>query len=215
MNMKLYLITDRASSGGRTHVKIMRAAIAAGGSCIQLRDKKVSDSVFYREALALRELTANMGVRFIVNDRIHVALAIGADGVHVGQDDMPAKVVRKLIGLDMILGVSTHCLEQAEAAIKAGADYIGVGPVYPTQTKEDVCAAVGLDYVRQVKENFEIPFVAIGGIKVHNVADVIMAGANNIAAVSEIVTAEDPGRAVSDMLTEIDKAMVRRSSHTG
>lgn len=136
-------------------------------------------------------MTREAGVVFIVNDDIDLALAVDADGVHVGQEDLPVEEVRRLVGKDMIIGLSTHSPEQARDAEKRGADYIGVGPVFATNTKKDVCAPVGLEYVEYVVKNIKIPFVAIGGIKEHNIAEVKKRGASCFAMVTEIVGAKD------------------------
>lgn len=141
----------------------------------------------FEECLALRAMTRQTDALFIINDHIDLALAVGADGVHIGQDDLPLSKVRELVGPDLLVGVSTHSPAQAQAAVKGGADYIGVGPLFATRTKIDVCDPVGLDYLDYVVKNLEIPFVAIGGIKEHNLADVVKAGARTIALVTEIV----------------------------
>lgn len=136
-------------------------------------------------------MTARSGVTFIVNDHVDLALMVGADGVHLGQDDLPPAKVRELVGDEMIIGLSTHSPAQAGAAVRSGADYIGVGPIFATRTKEDVCAPVGLEYLDFVVKNIDLPFVAIGGIKEHNIAEVRKRGARCIAMVTEIVGAGD------------------------
>ena len=139
----------------------------------------------------LRRLTEKAGACFIVNDHIDIAMLVGADGVHIGQEDLPVPEVRRLVGPDMLIGLSTHSPEQAVAAVNAGADYIGVGPIFATQTKEDVVDPVGFDYLDWVARNIELPFVAIGGIKAHNIAEVARHGARCCALVSELVGARD------------------------
>lgn len=149
----------------------------------------------YEECLALRAMTQETGALFIINDHLDLALAVGADGVHIGQDDLPLSTVRELVGPDLLIGVSTHSPAQAQAAVKDGADYIGVGPLFATHTKIDVCDPVGLDYLDYVVKNLKIPFVAIGGIKEHNLAEVIKTGARTVALVTEIVGNPDiPGK---------------------
>jgi len=145
----------------------------------------------YEECLVLRTMTQHTGALFIINDHLDLALAVGADGVHIGQDDLPLSKVRELLGPDFLIGVSTHSPAQAQAAVKDGADYIGVGPLFATQTKIDVCDPVGLDYLDYVIQNLKIPFVAIGGIKEHNLASVLKAGAQTVAFVTEIVGSPD------------------------
>lgn len=187
----IYGITSEAHSLGRDNVTVVKAMIDAGITLIQYREKEKSMLERYRQCETLRRLTHDAGVTFIVNDHVGLALAVAADGIHVGQDDLPVPVVRQLVGESMIIGQSTHSPQQAAAAVEAGADYIGVGPVFATQTKKDVCDAVGLSYLDHVVTGRDIPFVAIGGIKEHNLAEVRAHGAETIALVTEIVGAED------------------------
>ena len=148
-------------------------------------------TIIKRCSRLLRRLTEKAGACFIVNDHIDIAMLVGADGVHIGQEDLPVPEVRRLVGPDMLIGLSTHSPEQAVAAVNAGADYIGVGPIFATQTKEDVVDPVGFDYLDWVARNIELPFVAIGGIKAHNIAEVARHGARCCALVSELVGARD------------------------
>ena len=156
-----------------------------------------------KECLELRRLTREAGACFIVNDHVDIAILCEADGVHVGQEDLPVEAVRRLVGPDMIIGLSTHNPEQARAAVAAGADYLGVGPIDPTQTTKDVCAPVTLDYLDWVAANIDLPFVAIGGIKRHNIADVAAHGARCCALVSELVGAPD----IRARVAEVRRAM--------
>lgn len=191
LDTDIYCITAEEYSRGRTNIEVVAQMIEAGIKIIQYRekDKKLIDK--YRECVQIREMTQKAGVTFIVNDHIDLAMMVGADGVHIGQDDLPVEKVRELVGERMIIGVSTHSPEQAQKAVAGGADYIGVGPIYRTFTKKDVCQPVGLEYLKYVVKNIDIPFVAIGGIKEHNVLEVKKAGAKCIAMVSEIVGADD------------------------
>jgi thiamine-phosphate pyrophosphorylase len=141
-------------------------------------------------------MTRVAGVTFIVNDRPDLALLVGADGIHLGQDDLPPQAVREMVGGEMFIGLSTHSPAQAEAAVRLGVDYIGVGPIFATNTKKDVCAPVGLEYLDYVVKNIRLPFVALGGIKEHNIAEVYRRGARCIALVTEIVGAPDIGAKV-------------------
>jgi len=143
------------------------------------------------ECRDIRRLTREAGVLFIVNDYCDIARLVDADGVHVGQDDLPVAAVRELIGPGKIIGLSTHSPEQAAEAVSAGADYIGVGPIFATATKDDVCAPVGLEYLEHVVRSCPLPFVAIGGIKEHNIGQVVHRGAKSVCLVTEIVGAED------------------------
>lgn len=201
----IYALTDDELSLGRPVLEVAAALLDSGIKILQYREKDKKAGQMLKDCLALRHLTREAGACFIVNDHIDIAILCEADGVHVGQDDLPVEAVRRLVGPDMIIGQSTHSPEQARAAVAAGADYIGVGPIYPTKTKKDVCAAVTLDYLDWVVANITLPFVAIGGIKRHNVADVVAHGARCCALVSELVGAPD----IAARVDEVRKAMKR------
>ena len=187
----LYAITDSRLSLNRNLEEVVNALIAAEIKIIQYREKHKNKRVMLEECLLVRKLTAAHDVCFIVDDYLDLALLSAADGLHIGQEDLPISAVRKLAGNKLIVGVSTHSREQAEQAVADGADYIGVGPIYATKTKEDVVAPVGLGYLEWVAANLKIPFVAIGGIKEHNILDVVQSGAKCCALVSEFVGAHD------------------------
>ena len=189
----IYGITAEKFSGGRTNVEVVRAMIAGGIRIIQYREKRPAKSFsdMLAECRQIRRLTREAGVLLIINDYVDIAQMVDADGVHVGQDDFPVAAVRGLIGPGKIIGLSTHSPEQAAAAVLAGADYIGVGPIFSTTTKEDVCAPVGLEYLDHVVRTCPLPFVAIGGIKEHNLEQIIRHGAKTICLVTEIVGATD------------------------
>lgn len=189
----LYGITAEKFSAGRSNIEVVRQMIAGGIRLIQYREKRPHKSFaeMLTECRAIRQLTREAGVLFIVNDYPDIARLVDADGVHVGQDDFPVPAVRTLIGPDKLIGLSTHGPEQAAAAVTAGADYIGVGPIFSTQTKEDVCAPVGLGYLDHVVRTCPLPFVAIGGIKEHNIDEVLAHGATTVCLVTEIVGAAD------------------------
>ncbi|BCS96069.1 thiamine-phosphate synthase [Desulfoluna limicola] len=197
----IYGITSEEHSLGRDNITVVKAMIDAGITLIQYREKEKTMLEKYRQCEALRQLTKDAGVIFIINDHVGLAMAMEADGIHVGQDDMPVPVVRQLVGESMIIGLSTHSPAQAAAAVESGADYIGVGPIFTTQTKKDVCDAVGLTYLDHVVTAQKIPFVAIGGIKEHNIDDVRKRGAETIALVTEIVGADNISKQI---------AMIRR-----
>lgn len=192
----IYGITAEEYSLGRSNVEVAARMIEAGIRVIQYREKEKSTRQKYRECLKIREMTRQAGATFIVNDHVDLALLVGADGVHIGQDDLPPEEVRKMVGEEMIIGLSTHSPAQAEAAVNSGVDYIGVGPIFATRTKKDVCLPVGLEYLEYVAKNVRLPFVAIGGIKEHNIAGVCRRGARCIALVTEIVGSEDIGAKV-------------------
>ncbi|HEY8597341.1 MAG TPA: thiamine phosphate synthase [Thermomicrobiales bacterium] len=208
LKLGLYLVTDERLSRGRATAEIVRAAIRGGIDVVQLRGKDLPA----REQLAigreLRAITREAGLLFIVNDRVDLALALDADGVHVGQDDLPAEVVRQLVGPEMIVGVSAATIPEARAARDAGADYLGVGAIYSTATKLDAGAATGPGLLGTIAGAVALPLVAIGGINATNVAEVIAAGATGAAVVSAIVAADDPEAAARDLQRRI--AAVRR-----
>lgn len=195
----LYAITDHALSLGRGNVSVVRELLESGVKIIQYREKERKMGVILEECRAIRRLTAEYGAAFIVNDYVDIALLADADGVHLGQEDIPVPEARRLLGPDKIIGLSTHAPEQARAAFMAGADYIGVGPIYATKTKKDVCDPVGLEYLKYVVENIKLPFTAIGGIKAGNVAEVVKAGARCCCVVSAFVGAPDIRAAVREM----------------
>ncbi|MGL1894242.1 MAG: thiamine phosphate synthase [Spirochaetaceae bacterium] len=182
----LYAITYHEVSQGRSNIEVVREIIKSGIKLIQYREKKLSFLVKYKECLEIRQMTRKAGVCFIVNDHIDIAKLVDADGVHLGQDDLPINVVRNLIGINKIIGLSTHSQEQAIKAVKDGVDYIGVGPIFSTQTKENVCDPVGYSYLEWVEKNIDIPYVVIGGIKESNIKEILNRGAKSIALVSEI-----------------------------
>ena len=189
----IYGITAEKYSRGRGNIEVVKAMIAGGIGIIQYREKRPAKSfaAMLEECREIREITREAGVLFIVNDYCDIARLVDADGVHVGQDDLPVAAVRELIGPGKIIGLSTHSPEQAADAVSAGADYIGVGPIFATATKDDICAPVGLEYLEHVVRTCPLPFVAIGGIKEHNIDKVISRGAKTVCLVTEIVGAED------------------------
>ena len=183
----LYGITGEKFSNGKSNFQCVKEMIKGGIKIIQYREKDKSMKEKIKEAKAIRELCRDNGVLFIVNDHVDLALLVDADGVHIGQDDMTPADVRKLVGKDKIIGLSTHSPEQAFTAYyNKDVDYIGVGPIYPTTTKD--AEPVGLDYLDFVTKNIDMPFVAIGGIKTHNINEIISRGAHTICMVSEVVS---------------------------
>ncbi|MFC3341022.1 thiamine phosphate synthase [Paenibacillus abyssi] len=189
-DFSLYVITGENYHPGRAISEVMEEALQGGADIVQLRDKTSSPQELLRKAQELKALTRRYGVPLIINDHIELAIEVEADGVHLGQEDLSLQEARRLLGSSRIIGISTHAIEEARAAELGGADYIGVGPVYPTGTKPGV-KPVTLDYVRQVAAEITIPFVAIGGITPGNVDDVLEAGAKRICAVSAIVGSSD------------------------
>jgi thiamine-phosphate pyrophosphorylase len=190
-SIHLCVITDATLVPGRDHVAIAEAALAGGADMIQLRDKTPDLRRLLPQARRIRTVCQAHGAYFIVNDRLDLALAVGADGVHVGQDDLPAPLARRLLGSHLILGVSTHDLTQAAAAVTAGADYIGFGPMFGTRTKETGYTPRGTTMLREVRDTVRIPIVAIGGITLENVGEVVAAGADAPAVISAVAGAPD------------------------
>jgi thiamine-phosphate pyrophosphorylase len=189
---RLYVITDGKASRGRSHLQVAEAAILGGADVLQMRDKEASSGRLYRVALQLRKLTRDAKIPFIVNDRLDIALAADADGVHVGQSDLPASVVRELMGPARILGVSVDTVEEAILAEKGGADYLGVGPVFEARgTKPDAGEPVGVDRIALIRLHSRLPIVAIGGIDAGNARKVREAGADAAAVISAIASADD------------------------
>jgi thiamine-phosphate pyrophosphorylase len=204
--LHLCVITDATLAPGRDHVAIASAALAGGADMIQLRDKTGDLRALLPQARAIQALCRSLGAVFIVNDRLDLALAAGADGAHVGQEDLPAEAARALLPPGRILGVSTHSREQAEAAREGGADYIGFGPMFPTGTKDTGYTPRGLDALRAIRAAVSLPILAIGGITLENVAEVIGAGATAPAVISAIVAAPDIAAAAAEFSRRILKA---------
>jgi len=186
----LYAILDPEQIVGRDAVKVLRDLLAGGARFLQLRVKALSANEFFDLARRARTETRSYGCKLIINDRVDVALACDADGVHLGQEDLPLAVGRKLIG-DRIVGISTHDLDQAREAEQNGADYIGFGPTFGTSTKDTGYTARGVEMLRQIRGRVNLPIVAIGGINEQNVQQVWQAGANSAAIISDILRAED------------------------
>lgn len=205
LSRRLYLVTDQELSENHDTPRTVEEALQGGVDIVQLREYSLTDSVLLDMARKIRERTRAHQALFIVNNRPDIAKLSDADGVHLGQDDLPVSEARKILGPGRLIGVSTHSMDQAKKAVKDGADYIGVGPVYPTQTKKNVVPPVTLDYVRQAAEaGLPIPAFAIGGIKLHNVEEVLKAGARRVAVVTGIVKSLQP-RKVSEEFKEILK----------
>ncbi|MEN6356036.1 MAG: thiamine phosphate synthase [Armatimonadota bacterium] len=201
----LYVITDSQLQPGRTHAQIARAAVEGGARFIQIRDKHASDREFYEAALEVRDITEAAGVMFFVNDRLDVAAAVGADGVNIGQNDLPVDIARGLLGEKVIIGVSADSIEQAKQAQEDGADYVGFGPIFTTTTKLDAGPVSGLETLRKVCHEVSIPVIAIGGISLENIGSVAANGAACAAVVSAVVCADDMVAATSDLAKEFTK----------
>jgi thiamine-phosphate diphosphorylase len=193
---RLYVITDERLGRGRSHLQIAEAAIRGGADVVQLRDKTASSRRLYDIALQLRRLTREAKVPFVVNDRLDVALAADADGVHVGREDLPPAVVRGILGPGRILGISVESVDEAVAAERDGADYLGVGPVFEARgSKADAGEPLGLDLIARIRRASRLPIVAIGGIHAGNARSVRDAGADAAAVISAVASADDVAQA--------------------
>lgn len=202
----LYLVTDRDLSQGRPLEEVILAAVCGGATMVQLREKHATTRFFVEEAQRIKELLAPYKVPLIINDRIDIALAAGADGVHIGQDDMPYPLARRLLGEHAIIGLSVETMEQVQEAEQYDVSYISVSPVFETPTKTDTKGAWGIEGLEQVREATRHRVVAIGGLNAINVQQVVRAGAEGIAVVSAICAAPDPFKATRDLLTLIESA---------
>jgi thiamine-phosphate diphosphorylase len=207
----LYVILDRAASAGRDLETVLDAVLAGGAGMIQLREKTWPSGTVFPLAQRLRARCRAAGVPFIVNDRVDLALAVEADGVHLGQEDLPPAAARALLTPGMVLGLSTHSVEQAQAAQAAGADYVAVGSMFPTATKPEF-QLVGPALARRVRPLVRVPLVAIGGITPDNVGEVMAAGADGVAVISAVCGAPDPAAAARRFIDAIAAARGDRPS---
>lgn len=203
-DLKLYLVTDRDLAGERDIADIVRQAVEGGVTMVQLREKKISTREFIALALRLKETLKPYGVPLVINDRVDVALASDADGVHIGQSDMPYGMARAILGPSKIIGLSVENFEQIEEANTLDVDYIGVSPVFATPTKTDTAEPFGLEGLKKAVEMSVHPAVAIGGMNEHTAADVMACGTDGIAVVSAIVCAPDPKESSKNLLQIID-----------
>lgn len=188
--MRLYAVTDRAWTGRHTLLEQVEAALLGGATCVQLREKELDEEEFLKEAIEMKALCEKYSVPFMINDNVEIAIKCNADGIHVGQSDMEAGNVRELVGDRMIIGVSAQTVEQALAAQKAGADYLGVGAMFNTSTKLDA-NAVSFETLKAICEAVDIPVTAIGGINKANMMELAGTGVDGVALVSAIFAAED------------------------
>lgn len=199
-DLRLYLVTDRPLSLGRDIDWIVEEAVKGGATMVQLREKDCSTREFIELAAKLKETLKPLGVPLLINDRIDVALAIDADGVHIGQSDMPYETARKLLGPDKIIGLSVENMDDIRVANGLDVDYVGISPVYSTHTKTDTAAPFGLDGLREAVKLSIHPTVAIGGMNMKTAKDVMTCGTDGIAVVSAIVSADSPCEAARNLL---------------
>jgi thiamine-phosphate pyrophosphorylase len=210
MKLELYVITDEKISQGLTHQEIAIKAIEGGADVIQLRAKDIDGADLYRVAVDIRRTTRDTGTLFIVNDRLDIAMASQADGVHLGQGDMPLSAARRISPKGFIIGISVGNMEEAIAAEREGADYVALSPIFPTTSKDDAGPGGGLAVLRQIREAVRIPVIAIGGIDRNNVRDVLLAGADGIAVISAVVGQKDVVAAAKEMKGIITEAKQKR-----
>jgi len=206
----LYLVTDRGLAGDRPLEEVVLAAVEGGAGVVQLREKELATRAFVESARRLKALLEPRGIPLIVNDRVDVALAAGADGVHLGQEDMAYPDARALLGPDAIIGLSVETPEDVREAEGFDVDYLGVSPIFPTPTKSDTKGAWGLDGLAEVRRMSRHRLVAIGGLNATNAADAIRAGADAVAVVSAICAAADPRRAAKELAAVVDAALADR-----
>lgn len=199
----LYLITDQYIVKALSHVQIAEKALLGGVRFIQYREKQLSKRESYKIALQLREITRKYNAVLIINDDIDIALAVDADGVHLGQEDIPVQIARKILGESKIIGLSTHSLKQAEEAQGSGADYIAIGPIFRSTTK-DVREPLGPDIIKEIKKISRLPVIAIGGINENNIEDIMKAGADSAAVISAIIAKEDIIATVKGFIRKIE-----------
>jgi thiamine-phosphate pyrophosphorylase len=196
---KLHVLTDTALQNRFSHLELTEQAISGGADTIQFRQKGGSTKELIEIAAGMSRLCTEKGVTFIVNDRIDVAIAAGADGVHLGQDDFPIPLARKLLGNNRIIGGSAATPEEIEICIREGADYVGFGPVYPTGSKDDAGPVSGIDRLKQIVTSTPVPIIAIGGIDKSNAFQVMGVGAHGIAVISAVCCRKDPQKAARDL----------------
>ncbi|MGD1971019.1 MAG: thiamine phosphate synthase, partial [Desulfobacterales bacterium] len=192
IDYSLYLVTDRGLACGRSNLEVVTAAVDGGTTVVQLREKDCPTLEFIQQAQSIKAFLRKRNIPLIINDRVDIAQAVKADGVHLGQSDMPLEMAKGILGNTMIIGISAESIEDAITAEKGGADYLGISPIYATPTKTNTAPALGLEGLREIRKAVSLPLVGIGGLNKDNAADVIRNGADGVAVVSAIVAADDP-----------------------
>lgn len=205
-DVSLYLVTDRGLSRGRSNQFIVEEAVKGGVTMVQLREKEVDTREFYQLAVSLKEVLRPLNIPLIINDRLDIALAVDADGLHIGQHDLPCEVSRRILGRNKIIGLSVETIQQARDANSMDVDYIGLSPIFTTATKEDTSTPLGLGKIREIAAISKHVMVAIGGINATNAAAVIAHGADGIAVVSAIVSHDDPQMAARELRKIVNQA---------
>ncbi|MDO8451013.1 MAG: thiamine phosphate synthase [Rhodoferax sp.] len=202
--LRLYLVTDKSSAAGRTLTDVVAAAVQGGVTCVQLREKELNTRDFFAQAILLKELLAPYGIPLVINDRIDVALACGAQGVHLGQSDLPVEAARRLLPPEVFIGWSVETMDDVVRSAAMPVHYLGVSPIHATPTKTDTLAPWGLEGLRKVRSATALPLVAIGGIHAGNARDVLSAGADGLAVVSALCGAQDPRAAAAALRKLMD-----------
>lgn len=210
LNFELYLVTDRKLSKGRKLEDIVTSAVNGGATIIQLREKECSTREFIEFGKKIRAILKSKNIPLIINDRIDIALAVKADGVHIGKNDMFYQTARDILGKDAIIGLSVESVQDAIEAEKFDVDYLGLSPIYSTPTKTDIQHELGLEGIREIRKISKHKLVAIGGIKTYNTKEIIQAGADGIAVVSAICSAEDPENSARELREIVRNALKER-----
>ena len=206
VDYSLCLVTDRALSLGRSNLEIIEAAVSGGVTLVQLREKEASTQEFFHEGLRIKDYLEAAHIPLIINDRIDIALALDADGVHLGQGDMPVDVARKILGPHKIIGASAFTTEEARAAESKGADYLGLSPIFVTTTKPELVAEIGIQGISSLKQAVDIPIVGIGSMNQANAYEAVKMGLDGIAVVSALCSQEDPKAAARALKNEVLRA---------
>jgi thiamine-phosphate pyrophosphorylase len=211
--LRLYLVTDQSLTRGRPLADVVAAAVQGGVSCVQLREKNLGTREFLAQALLLKKLLGPLRVPLVINDRIDIALASGADGVHLGQSDLPVAEARKLLPPEVFIGWSVESMDDVLQSAALPVDYLGVSPVFATPTKTDAGPAWGLDGLARVRAATRLPLVAIGGMHAGNARDVLRAGADGLAVVSALCAADDPQAAAAGVRSVCDDELIARRTN--
>ena len=206
VDYSLYLVTDRALSLGRRNIEIIQAAVEGGVTIVQLREKEASTKEFCQEGIEIKAYLLSKNIPLIVNDRIDIVLALDADGVHLGQDDMPVDLARKILGPQKLIGASVFTPEDAKAAEALGADYLGLSPIFTTETKPELSQQIGIEGIPRLKRSVRIPLVGIGSMNQSSAYEAVRAGLEGIAVVSAICSQEDPKAAAQALKAEVLRA---------
>ena len=203
IDFNLYLVTDRHQTGGRPLDRVVEEALAGGVRAVQLREKDLPTREFLRWAEKLRSLTSRYGARFLINDRLDVCLAVGADGVHLRADSLPVSAARKILGPDRLIGQSAHSVLEVIKAEREGADFVVLGPIYDTPSKRSMGRPLGLSAIRTAASQASIPVFAIGGVRLERISEVIQSGSRGVAVISALLQAPDPREAAATVLCEL------------